>query len=56
MGADGRVKLTPPSRPGQHIPGSTDDWNSLNDGWITLTPLNYQLEQPLEGRREIPWQ
>ena len=56
LGADGRVKLTPPSRPGQHIPGSTDDWNSLNDGWITLTPLNYQLEQPLEGRREIPWQ
>ncbi len=56
MGQDGRVKFTPPNRPAQRTPGSTDDWNSLNDGWITLTPLNYQLEQPLEGRRQIPWQ
>lgn len=54
--SDGRVEFTPPCRPPQHHPGELDDWNSLNDGWITLTPLNYQLEQPLEGRRQIPWE
>lgn len=46
----------PPSRPPQVIPGGADDWNSLNDGYITLTPLGYHLEQSIEGRRAIPWQ
>ena len=54
--ADGRVEFTPPACPPKHTPGGMDDWNSLNDGWITLTPLNYRLEQPLEGRRTIPWE
>lgn len=54
--AGGRMEFTPPSNPPKHTPGSLDDWNSLKDGWITLTPLNYRLEQPLEGRRMIPWE
>ncbi len=53
---NGQPAFYPPSRPPQITPGNTDDWNSLNDGYITLTPLTYRLEQPIEGRRELPWQ
>ncbi len=53
---NGQPAFFPPSRPPQHTPGSLDDWNSVNDGYITLTPLSYRLEQSIEGRREIPWQ
>ena len=52
----GRLVFYPPSRPPKYSPGKADDWNSLHEGWITLTPLRYQLEEPLEGRREVPWQ
>lgn len=44
------------SAPAQHVPGEPDDWNSLHDGYITLTPLTFRQEQPIEGRKEIPWQ
>ncbi len=46
----------PPARPPVLTPGGPDDWNSLNDGYITLTPLSFRQQQSLEGRREIPWQ
>lgn len=54
--ANGQPAYYPPSRPPVHTPGGADDWNSLNDGYITLTPLGYHLEQSIEGRRAIPWQ
>ncbi len=46
----------PPAQPPDWNPGKADDWNSLNDGYITLTPLTFRQEQTIEGRREIPWQ
>ena len=46
----------PPSHPPEWDPGKPDDWNSLNGGYITLTPLTFRQEQCIEGRREIPWQ
>ena len=52
---DGQQCYWPPARPPQLNPQAGDDWNRLNEGWITLTPLTFRLEQPVEGRREIPW-
>ena len=48
--------FTPRAHPPVLTPGGPDDWNSLNDGYITLTPLSFRQQQSLEGRREIPWQ
>lgn len=53
---NGQPAFYPPSRPPLHTPGNADDWNSLYDGYFTLTPLTYRLEQPIQGHREIPWQ
>ena len=44
------------SIPPERTPGAMDDFNSLNDGYITLTPLTYSVAQSIEGRRQIPWQ
>lgn len=53
---NGQSYYWPPSAPAPHTPGETDDWNSLHDGYVTLTPLTFRQEQPIESRREIPWQ
>ena len=53
---NGQSYYWPPSLCPKHTPGETDDWNSLNDGYVTLTPLTYRQEQSIENRRPIPWQ
>lgn len=54
-GFEGESLYHPPSHPPERTPGETDDYNSLNDGYITLTPIRFSLEQPIDGRRTIPW-
>lgn len=55
-GFEGQSLYHPPSRPPKRDPGADNDYDRLFDGCITLTPLGYSLQQPLEGRREIPWE
>lgn len=55
-GFEGKTLFHLPSTPPKRIPGSLDDHNSLLDGYITLTPLTFRYEQPIAGRREIPWE
>lgn len=55
-GSDGQSLYHPPSRPPERCPGADNDYDRLYDGYITLTPLGYSLQQPLEGRRAIPWE
>lgn len=55
-GAEGQSLYHPPSRPPERCPGADNDYDRLYDGYITLTPLTYKLEQSLEGRRPIPWE
>jgi len=54
-GMEGQGLYYPPSTPPEHEPGADNDYDRLYDGYITLTPLGYSLQQPLEGRRTIPW-
>lgn len=54
--SEGKTLYYPPSTPPEHSPGADNDYDRLNDGYITLTPLGCSLQQPLEGRREIPWE
>lgn len=55
-GFEGQSLYHPPSRPPERSPGADNDYDRLYDGYITLTPLGYSLQQSLEGRREIPWE
>lgn len=55
-GSEGRNQYCPPSHPPERSPGADNDYDRLHDGYITLTPLRYSLQQSLEGRREIPWE
>lgn len=55
-GFEGQSLYHPPSRPPERSPGADNDYDRLYDGYITLTPLGYSLQQPLEDRREIPWE
>ena len=55
-GFEGQSLYHPPSHPPERCPGSDNDYDRLYDGYITLTPLGYSLQQPIEGRRAIPWE
>ena len=55
-GFEGQSLYHPPSRPPERCPGADNDYDRLYDGYITLTPLGYSLQQSLDGRREIPWE
>lgn len=56
LGAEGQSLYHPPAKPPERSPGADNDYDRLYDGYITLTPLTYKLEQSLEGRRQIPWE
>lgn len=54
-GVKGQSLYHPPAKPPERCPGADNDYDRLHDGYITLTPLTYRLDQSLEGRRAIPW-
>ncbi len=53
---DGQSLYHLPSTPPKHVPGGQNDYDLLLDGFITLTPLTFRMDQPIEGRRDIPWE
>lgn len=55
-GFEGQSLYHPPAEPPLREPGANNDYDRLFDGYITLTPLTYSMAQPIEGRREIPWE
>lgn len=55
-GFEGQSLYHPPAHPPELHSGAKDDLNRLNDGYITLTPITYVMHQPIEHRREIPWE